>query len=66
MAISKQWVLPSPTGIDALQLSESVTPTDLGDDEVAVDLYAASLNYRELVIIKVQTLAKLNMSQDYR
>lgn len=47
-----QWVLPEATGLDALKL-ENATPGRLGDKEVAVELHAASLNYRELVIVKV-------------
>jgi NADPH:quinone reductase-like Zn-dependent oxidoreductase len=47
-----QWIIPEATGIDALKLENTIASELLGDDEVAVELHAASLNYRELVIAK--------------
>ena len=50
-----QWSLPDPNGIDSLQLNKSVPLRDPKRDEVLVELYAASLNYRELAVAKVHT-----------
>ncbi|KAK5171943.1 uncharacterized protein LTR77_003580 [Saxophila tyrrhenica] len=47
-----QWTLPEANGIDSLKLVQSAPIGPLGDNEVAVELHAASLNYRELVIAK--------------
>lgn len=49
----------SQEGIDeALQYDASYAPTeaDLGPEDVLVDLYAASLNYRDIAIAKVSSL----------
>ncbi len=48
------WTLPEANGVDSLILDENASiDGPLGDEEVAVELHAASLNYRELVIVKV-------------
>ena len=48
-----KWVLPQSKGIESLVVQDDVSKDPLGDDEVAVDMYAASLNYRDIVIAKV-------------
>jgi NADPH:quinone reductase-like Zn-dependent oxidoreductase len=47
-----QWTLPEATGIDALKLDESASIGELADDELLVELHAASLNHRELAVIR--------------
>lgn len=49
----KSWILPKTTGHQALVLDQQAMPDSLGDDEVLVEIRAASLNYRELVVAKV-------------
>ncbi|KAK0739422.1 hypothetical protein B0T21DRAFT_409772 [Apiosordaria backusii] len=52
---NKKWILTGQDGYDvSLQLvdSEITTGTELGPDDVLVQLHAASLNYRDLVIAK--------------
>lgn len=48
-----QWTLPETKGIQSLVLIPNTTLDSLAPDEVRVKLYAASLNYRDLVIAKV-------------
>lgn len=48
-----QWTLPEAKGIQSLVLIPNTTLDSLAPDEVRVKLYAASLNYRDLVIAKV-------------
>lgn len=48
-----RWTLPSQNGIDSLRYEESVSIPELKDDEVLVEMHAASINYRDLVITKV-------------
>lgn len=52
------WTLPESSGIDSLTLQTDAPTKSLGDDEVAVELHAASLNYRELVVVKVSSMAQ--------
>jgi NADPH:quinone reductase-like Zn-dependent oxidoreductase len=47
-----QWTLPATGGIDALKFSEATLPP-LKDDEVEVEMHAASLNYGDLLIVNV-------------
>ncbi|KAF2163988.1 hypothetical protein M409DRAFT_57090 [Zasmidium cellare ATCC 36951] len=47
-----RWTLPPTTGHQALALDREATLGSVGDDEVVVELHAASLNYRELVVAK--------------
>lgn len=49
----KSWILPKTTGHQALVLDQQAMPDSLGDDEVLLEIRAASLNYRELVVAKV-------------
>jgi hypothetical protein len=50
-----QWTLQSQNGLDSLQYDVYGTKSEqsLGPDEVLVELRAASLNYRDLVLTKV-------------
>lgn len=54
MTAGKKWILTGQEGYDtSLQLVDSDISTDqLGPDDVLVQLQAASLNYRDLVIAK--------------
>ncbi|KAK4579991.1 hypothetical protein LTR86_000193 [Recurvomyces mirabilis] len=50
-----QWTLPTTDGIDSLELDEKVPVSSLpplGDSDVLVNIKAAAINYRELVIAK--------------
>lgn len=48
-----RWTLESQDGFAGLRFSENHTLRPLGDDDVFVQMHAASLNYRDLVIAKV-------------
>jgi NADPH:quinone reductase-like Zn-dependent oxidoreductase len=50
---SAQWTLEAQNGIESLKFAEVPIPTTLGQHEVLVELRAASLNYRDIVIAKV-------------
>ncbi|KAK4499332.1 hypothetical protein PRZ48_009845 [Zasmidium cellare] len=52
MTTYSRWILPQTTGHQALVLDREATLGSVGDDEVVVEVHAASLNYRELVIAK--------------
>ncbi|KAK3669453.1 hypothetical protein LTR78_010673 [Recurvomyces mirabilis] len=50
-----QWTLPTTDGIHSLELDENIPVSSLpplGDGDVLVNIKAAALNYRELVIAK--------------
>ncbi|TID27542.1 zinc-binding alcohol dehydrogenase-like protein [Venturia nashicola] len=47
-----RWTLPSQNGIESLRYEESAAIPDLNDYEVLVEMHAASINYRDLVITK--------------
>ncbi|OQD90841.1 hypothetical protein PENANT_c001G02154 [Penicillium antarcticum] len=49
---SDSWVLEGQKGFSSLKLVKDRPVPDLGDFDVLVKLYAASLNYRDLVIAK--------------
>ncbi|KAI1340452.1 NAD(P)-binding protein [Xylariaceae sp. FL0016] len=53
--MSGSWILVSQNGLDSLEFDPKATVTeeDLGPEDVLVDLFAASLNYRELATAKV-------------
>lgn len=50
---SARWVLPAPDGVDTFVFKDTFEEQPLEDEEVAVELYAASLNYRDIVAAKV-------------
>jgi NADPH:quinone reductase-like Zn-dependent oxidoreductase len=53
-SLARQWSIRSQgDDLSGLQLLEKSPVADLGPDEVLVELRAASLNYRDLVIAKV-------------
>jgi NADPH:quinone reductase-like Zn-dependent oxidoreductase len=52
---TSSWVLQDQQGIDSLELVEDHPVSTLGDSDVLVKLYAASLNYRDIVIAKVRS-----------
>jgi NADPH:quinone reductase-like Zn-dependent oxidoreductase len=49
----KQWILASQNGPESLVSRQAPMPTNLGQHEVFVKLHAASLNYRDIAIAKV-------------
>lgn len=49
-ATQKKWTLQGKKGIDSLVYNENATIPQIGDCEVLVKFYAASLNYRDLTI----------------
>ncbi|GKZ34036.1 hypothetical protein AbraIFM66950_004171 [Aspergillus brasiliensis] len=53
----KQWVLDGTDGIDSLQLQEVPIP-EPGDYEVLVKFHAASLNFRDIMIVNGQYYIK--------
>jgi NADPH:quinone reductase-like Zn-dependent oxidoreductase len=55
MSITKtaRWVLKSQHGLDSLVYEQETIIPDIGVEEVLVELHAASLNYRDLVISTV-------------
>jgi NADPH:quinone reductase-like Zn-dependent oxidoreductase len=48
-----QWTLDGQNGITSLKSGTTKLPTNLGENEVLVELRAASLNYRDIVLAKV-------------
>lgn len=56
MTMANRWILTSQKGFEnSLQYEEGVPlPTELGPRDVLVELHAASLNYRELVIANAE------------
>ena len=50
---TKQWTIQGRNGFDSLQFNEKADIPKLGENEVLVHFYAASLNYRDLIIPKV-------------
>lgn len=50
----QQWVLPDADGLHSLKLEKPASLGLLADDEVEVEIHAASLNYRDLMIAKVR------------
>jgi len=50
----KQWALSAGTGIDKLEVRDVPIP-DAGENEVFVKFHAVSLNYRDLMIAKVNS-----------
>jgi NADPH:quinone reductase-like Zn-dependent oxidoreductase len=50
-----RWTLPTQNGIESLKYEENAPIPDLGEDDVLVEMHAASINYRDLVITKVSS-----------
>ncbi|KUJ11637.1 GroES-like protein [Mollisia scopiformis] len=48
----KQWTIRTQTGIGGLDFSEAELPESLSEHEVLCKIHAASLNYRDLMLIK--------------
>jgi len=49
----KQWTVEGKNGFDGLKFHEKAPIPSLGEKDVLVHFYAASLNYRDLAIPKV-------------
>ncbi|KAK5130243.1 hypothetical protein LTR08_002289 [Meristemomyces frigidus] len=47
-----QWTVAGTKGFDDLELNESAPIPEIGDKDVLVKFHGASLNYRDLVIVK--------------
>jgi NADPH:quinone reductase-like Zn-dependent oxidoreductase len=54
---TNRWVLTSQKGLNSLEFQKGAPVPELGQEDVLVELRAASLNYRELVITKVSLRA---------
>ncbi|CAF9917142.1 MAG: hypothetical protein HETSPECPRED_003150 [Heterodermia speciosa] len=50
--VTKQWTIQGQNGFDSLHFNEKAEIPKLGENEVLVHFYAASLNYRDLIIPK--------------
>ena len=50
---TKQWTIQGQNGFESLKFNEKAEIPRLGENEVLVHFYAASLNYRDLIIPKV-------------
>lgn len=50
---TKQWTVEGKNGFDSLKFHEKAQIPSLGEKDVLVHFYAASLNYRDLAIPKV-------------
>lgn len=57
----KQWQLSATRGIDGLRLVEDASITQLGDEEVLVEMHAASLNFLDLFVANVWSVRILSM-----
>lgn len=55
---TKQWTVERTTGFDGLNWNEKAEIPPLGDHDVLVHFYYASLNYRDLIISKVPLQAQ--------
>ena len=53
IALFKQWQLSANRSIDGLKLVEDVSIGHVGDDDVLVEMQAASLNFMDLFVAKV-------------
>lgn len=61
---TKAWVLNSQNGPDSLELKQDLPLPALKEDEILVKLYAASLNYRELMVAKVPFFLRIPHQHD--
>ena len=50
----KQWTVEGKNGFDSLKFNEKAEVPKLGENDVLVHFFAASLNYRDLIIPKVR------------
>jgi NADPH:quinone reductase-like Zn-dependent oxidoreductase len=50
---TRQWTVQGQTGFDDLKFNPSAPVPKLGDHDVLVKIRFASLNFRDLVILKV-------------
>lgn len=62
---TKQWTVEGQNGFDSLKFNEKAPIPSLGDKDVLVHFYAASLNYRDLIIAKVTLLLVYLMNDRY-
>lgn len=54
-----RWTLNGQDGVDSLKCGEVELPAKLGEHDVLVKIYAASLNYRDIVLAKVISYPKV-------
>lgn len=57
---SGRWLLKSPYGFENLTYEETAGSEPLGPEDVLVRLHAASLNFREIYMLKVGGLEMLS------
>jgi len=50
---TKQWTVEGRNGFDSLKFNEKAPIPSLGEKDILVHFYSASLNYRDLAIPKV-------------
>lgn len=53
----KQWVIKGSQGVESLHLEDVPVP-EPGDSEVLIKFYAASMNFRDLMIANVRGFQK--------
>ena len=54
---TKQWTVEGQKGFDSLQFNENFEIPRLGDTECLVHFHYASLNYRDLLVSKVDKIS---------
>lgn len=55
--VFKQWQISASSGIDGLKLVEDASVGQVGDEDVLVEMHAASLNFMDLFVAKVGLVA---------
>ncbi|TKA48071.1 hypothetical protein B0A54_01563 [Friedmanniomyces endolithicus] len=60
----KQWQLSTTLGIDGLNLVEDASIAQVGDEEVLVEMHAASLNFLDLFVAKVSKPVSLSPTEN--
>lgn len=56
---NKAWFVQGKNGFDSLEFNTEAPIPEVSDYEVLVKFHAASLNYRDLVITKVNLITQL-------
>lgn len=49
------WILNSQDGIESLAFVEHLELSSVNENEILVKIHAASLNYRDLMLVKVKS-----------
>jgi len=53
----KQWQITATRGIEGLRLVDDASVDEVGNEEVLIELHAASLNFMDLFVAKVDALS---------